>query len=248
MDDAAAPIIRKIRECRSLSPLHALEFGILAGFTVMQMLRTRGFQEHMRHTAEATIEALKKKVGEKALPSWLQVDAEHARKEYLAAIPKFSEDFLPHLLDKELILFRTDSACPFIISDHPVALNNTMNRGEGIRGTLGLAVPGIEIYLPISSELTLAFMCPSIGEAHETIARQLKLIGGFVSEGSMYYLQARDMGRAYRLKPENVRFQNSLQVVNAERFLISSISNFTDAMAMIHERPERRRGPRMKVV
>lgn len=248
MDDVAAPIIQKIRDRRSLSAVDAAESVVLAGFAVLQMLRTRGYQEHWHHAQQATIEALRAKVGEAALPRWiLDFDRVRARRDYLAVIPGFARDFVPHLLDKNLLLFRADPTSPFIIGDNPVAMNNGMNKGDGIRGTLGLAVHGIEIYLPISSELTLAFLCPSIGESYEILARELKLIGGFINEDVFYFLQARDTGKALKLRREGVQFQNSLQTFFAERFLISSVSNFADAREIIRERPELQTGPRIRV-
>ncbi len=101
-------------------------------------------------------------------PGWRpDASPDRDRKEYLQSIPQFTRDFLPHLLDKDLLLYRTDPSRPFCISDHPVTLNNTFNTGDGLRGTLGLGVHGIEIYLPISDELTLAYMCSSIGEQYD---------------------------------------------------------------------------------
>jgi hypothetical protein len=64
--------------------------------------------------------------------------------------------------EESLVLFRSDGSSLFWTADSPVALQNTVNPGDGIRGTLGLAVPGIEVYLPISKDLVLAHMCPSI--------------------------------------------------------------------------------------
>jgi Protein of unknown function (DUF4238) len=248
MDNVAAPIIRKIRDRRSLSAVDASESVVLATFTVLQMIRTRGYQEHWHHLRQAAVEALRAKVGEAALPRWiLDFDRAEDRRDYLAAIPGFARDFVPHLLDKNLLLFRADPTFPFIIGDNPVAMHNGMNKGDGIRGTLGLAIHGIEIYLPISSELTLAFLCPSIGESYEILARELKLIGGFINEDVFNFLRARDTGKALKLRREGVQFQNSLQTVFAERFLISSVGNFADAGEIVRERPELRAGPRMRV-
>jgi hypothetical protein len=248
IDDIASPVIKEIRKRRSLSGIGTDARIKLAGFTIMQLLRTRGFQEHMRNTAEATVTALKARFGG-VPPGWPEdVDSEQAREEYLAAIPRFGHQFLPHLLDKDLLLYRTDSTHPFCISDHPVAMNNTVNRGDGIRGTLGLAVPGIEVYLPIGSDLTLAFISPTVGEMYEEISLQLKLRGGFVSEDAYYYLQSRDTGNALKLGYENVRFQNSLQVLNAERFVISSLDDFEDAARIIVKHPEAKHVQRLKVM
>ena len=247
-DGLASPIINEIRRRRSLSGITADARLTLAGFVVLQILRTRGFQEHMRHMEQTMVNAVTERFGQMPEGWRPDVQPEVAREEYLHSIPTFTRDFLPHLLDKDLLLFRTGTDHPFCISDHPVALNNTNNPGDGIRGTLGLAVRGIEIYLPISSEVTLAYICPSVGEQYEKFSSQLKLLGGFVNEDAYYYLQSRDTGNALRMGAENVRFQNSLQILHAERFLISSVNAFEDALDIVETHPEARFGHRVKVM
>jgi hypothetical protein len=120
-------------------------------------------------------------------------------------------------------MFETTPAHPFFIGDNPVTLqNNTQPKGP-LRGNLGLAVRGIEIYLPVSSTLTLAFFCRS----HEEIVRD--------GVERMRTIMVRDLGhsmgfgdllkwrRAFRTgvplssSPDNVLNHNSLQVHHAER-------------------------------
>lgn len=248
-DGITASIIKKIRERRSLFGISLDDRGILAGFVAMQMLRTRGYQEQMKHLAQIMankIAELRDRMSPemRARFSEEQTD-EQLREEYLQMIPKFTETMVPHLLDKNLLLFKTDRNKPFCISDNPVVLNNTLNPGDDIRGTLGLAVPGIEIYLPISSELTLAYMCPSVGQSYEEISDRLWRLGGFIKEEAYAFLQARDIGKPMLLNAENVRFQNSLQARQAERFVISSINDWTDAANMVENNPKSRFGPRV---
>jgi hypothetical protein len=108
-----------------------------------------------------------------------------------------------------------------------------------------LAVPGIEIFLPISAELTLAYLCPSIGRAYEVENIRLHRMGGLFTEAGFYYRQARNMGISMKLKPDNVRFQNSLQIRNAERFVIACRDDFADAADMVGRDPKTRFGPRV---
>lgn len=245
-DAIAAQILNGIRNRYSLSGLNRDDRGMLASIVVMQLLRTRGYQEQTKHL----VQTVKTKVREKGELSpaleaqFSELSEERLREEYLRLIPQFTGDFLPHLLDKDLLLFKTLRNVPFCISDNPVVLNNTLNPGDGIRGTLGLGVPGIEIYLPISSELTLAYMCPSIGKQNEEIRDQLWGLGGFISESAHGYLRARDTGKPMLLNPENVRFQNSLQARNAERFVISSVNEFADVADLVEKNPDARFAPR----
>lgn len=245
-DGQTSQIIDSIRDRNSLAGLGREGHKILAIFVVLQLLRTKGFQEGFRHLGQTVVDAIRER-GLKP-PAGLdeELSAERQREEYLRVIPGFLQDFLPHLLGKDLLLFRTDKCLPFCISDNPVALNNTVNDGDGLRGTLGLAVSGIEIYLPISAELTVAYLCPSIGKAYELDSLRLHRMGGFLNEDAFYYLQARDMGVALKLAPDNVRFQNSLQIRNAERFVIACRDDFTDAEDMVGRDSKARFGPRAK--
>ena len=243
-DATTASIIKSIRTRRSVAGITTFERGMLATFTAIQMLRTRGYQESRKHIAQTLLDKLYEKTGvvHPELKEYLEAD--RPRNEYLRAIPESTRKFLPHVLTKDLMLFGTDRNAPFSISDNPVALNNTVNPGDGVRGTLGLAVPGIEIYMPISSELTLGFLCPSIGEQYEVNRDLLWSFGGFIRESVYKYLQARDTGRPLILDKENVRFQNSLQARNAERFVISSVNDFADVAELIENDAGARFGPR----
>jgi hypothetical protein len=69
-------------------------------------------------------------------------------------------EFLPYLLEKTWSLQVVQASANLFSSDSPVTLHN--ERTFGPRGNIGLAVPGIEINLPISSELNLWMTCPSI--------------------------------------------------------------------------------------
>ena len=51
-DDMTFPIIDSIRQRRSVSRLSGQDRGLLAGFVVLQFLRTRGMQEKMRNLEE----------------------------------------------------------------------------------------------------------------------------------------------------------------------------------------------------
>ena len=69
---------------------------------------------------------------------------------------------IKHLLSKAWYLLETRPEHPFYVSDNPVVLEN--RNDFGVYGNIGLAVPGIQIYLPLSSTLMLAMYCPSIRE------------------------------------------------------------------------------------
>jgi hypothetical protein len=52
----------------------------------------------------------------------------------------------------------TDLEHPFLIGDHPVVLYNYFG------DKLGVGVPGVVVYFPLSPEFALGLHCPSIAE------------------------------------------------------------------------------------
>jgi hypothetical protein len=123
-----------------------------------------------------------------------------------------------------------------------------MNPGDGIRGTLGFGVPGVEIYLPISSDLTLGFWCPTIlavlAAEHGALQRSaLPSLGG-----TDELLNAVGGSGPMRLGAENVKYHNSLQAAGAERFVFSQHKNFDLLQEMLKANPALRAGPRIEIV
>ncbi len=123
--------------------------------------------------------------------------------------------------------------------------------------TLGLGVPGVVIYFPLSPEFALGLHCLSIAEhfrqEHEKLARLSD--EALVSNPGLYacfeqtvcILEGFRKGLPIRLQPENVENLNSLQVIYAERFVFSSDGNFALAEDMMRTNPELRKGPQLAV-
>jgi Protein of unknown function (DUF4238) len=139
-------------------------------------------------------------------------------------------EFAPHFANKVCLLLETRMSDPFFVSDNPIALHNQNDFGP--YGNLGLAVPGIEIYFPITPTLTLTFFEPSILERLDTLSRH----------GEELIRAAQTGGRAHCAN-ENVMFLNSLQVINASRFVMSVTKNFALATRMLEEKPHLRQPP-----
>jgi len=247
VEDSTAPIIQEIRDRKSVASLDDNKRIWLAGFTTMQWLRTKAFSERSQDMVRQVAECVSKMNGGE-LPGKIReqlglTSPEPEHEKVLRTILGLAPPVLEKLLEKSLVLYRSDGSFPFWISDNPVALNNTINRGDGIRGTLGVGVPGIEVYLPISSELTLAYMCPSIAmtcHAMDEVAARM----GFIHAFARPYLSALTNGWGMILSKDDIRLQNLLQVGHAERFVYSSQDNFSDAEKMLNDSPRMRTGPR----
>jgi hypothetical protein len=132
-----------------------------------------------------------------------------------------------------------------------VVLHNTVDHGA--YGNLGLAVRGIEIYLPISSRLVLMWMCPTI----ERDMRDAKATAAALSKRPELrervqvrvreideYLIAAEKGSAVQFLREHVERINWLQVRYSEERIFAEENEFSFARKILVEQPKLKKGPR----
>jgi hypothetical protein len=247
-EEATAPIIKEIRERKSLAGIDEYKRIWLSGFTALQYVRTRAFSERsqdmMRQITHVVTQMSAGKLS-KELRMQLGVDdpgSEHEKT--LSIILGIVRPAVDELRKKHMVLYRSNGSSQFWIGDSPVAMLNTVNPGDGIRGTLGLAVQGIEVYLPISKYLLLAHICPTIAVAYSGLEEDARRMG-FTHAHAGPYLRALEHGTAILMEKEHIRFQNSLQLGYAERFVYSSVDDFGYARDSLAGNPRRRMGPRV---
>jgi hypothetical protein len=172
------------------------------------------------------------------------LDEEQARMEQIMLLPKLAQDLAPHFVNKSWLLYSTPRQRAFYISDNPVTMHNTVNQDPD-RGTLGLAVPGIEIYFPLSGTICLGFLCPSLEQWIREGQARADSLGVPVSFHG--FIRALKGERALPLASENVTHHNSLQVINAERYVFSSDGDFALVREMLQSNPELKDGPRYRM-
>ena len=159
IESEAAIIIQNIIKSKSLSNLDSEKRETLSIFVLTQYFRTYG---HLK-LQESMIEKIADKIRD------MGFDPKDAKNLEYGNTTKLKNSFLLGILnaiensiyisEKNWHLFETDEENPFLISDHPVVLNNEYN--FGLYGNLGLGVKGVQVFLPISSTLLLAMFCPS---------------------------------------------------------------------------------------
>lgn len=158
---------------------------------------------------------------------------------------------IDHLLDKDWYLLETSPEHPFYVSDNPVVLKN--NNDFGPYGNIGLAVPGIQIYLPLSSTLMLAMYCPSIREKmvqDKQHLQQLLARGSHLIPRHMRPLDILEHVNRHTdyllmpLTPEHVTHYNSLQVEYAEQYVFCGENEFSLVERMLADDDRYRTGPR----
>jgi|SRR5579864_498793 len=247
IEDATAPIVQEIRTRKTLRGLTEDKRIWLSGFAALQLVRTKAYSERaqdmMRQITQVVTQASGGKLSKK-IRKQLGLDAPGSPHEKtMATILDTARTLVDELLKKMLILFRSDGSAPFWIGDSPVVLDNSINPGDRLRCNLGLGVPGIEVYLPISSDLVLAHMCPSIAEASAIMDQKARRMG-FIDERAQIYLQAVVNSSPIIVGKHDIENLNAAELSYSERWVFSPVNNFDHARKILEEKPRLRTGLR----
>jgi hypothetical protein len=263
--------IQKLIKEKNLTRIDDQDKANIAAFITFQSLRTNQFRAVMGNFGERIYDIVKQfpnsgdddiiKMGNEEVKIGTLKKNEDRLKEDSFKIIRDSEvikEIMTHLLVKKWILHETTNENPFYISDNPVVLHN--DKKFGPYGNIGFAVPGIQIYFPISNTLTLGLVCPLLYEECregldkaknlkqclaslrvmgrnpdlKMIEEQLQNLNN-LEKAPSNYLNGFDSGHPVRCKSENVLFFNSRQVMSAERFVACSNNDFELVKKMIKD-------------
>jgi hypothetical protein len=234
LESRAKKILKAILERDSLANLAEDDRATLCGFLAVQLTRTRHFRLQVSGLPDLLMQHFRKH-GDKLAPELEQSmrppDENQTAIEAVKIICEAPAQFGPVFMNKTWMLFAGLRNHPFIIGDNPLALQNQIDQWP--RGNLGLAVEGIEVYLPLTPSRTLGFVCPTILQRLSAAAQR-------------DVLQAFEEGNPVELSQPNVVNLNSLQVRSAERYLFSSTGDFSLAHEMLRGQPHLRHGPRFE--
>lgn len=243
VESTAKPAIKKILDEDSLVPLSGEDRAALSIFFAVQFIRTKWFRQQFRELPKMLEEHVRRVHGDDADLSSI---ADHIRVpddnelafQTAGFIMKHSRDFALQFANKAWMLIATDVKHPFMIGDHPIGLQNHIDMG--LYGNLGLGVTGIEIYFPLSPRRALAMWCPSLHDAFRTAVQ----VRG--DAGARAVLYALENGSPLEYTPGHVMNFNSLQIAHAERFVFSSVDEFSLAKRMLADNPGFRMGMRSR--
>ena len=234
IEDTSAKIINKIIAKRSLKEITFEELGKLCYFTALQFQRTK----NMRKRVEGWDKLIQDKIIEMGgdinnVKGYKPFDDETLQefniKSMIQNIPKYST----MIALKRPILYQTRPGETFFISDDPVALFNTNDFGP--YGNLGLLVPGVEIYLPLSHDLVVCFICPTIAEP---IIKASEQMNWYLMNSPGELKNLKDPGHILNMAngfingapvsilKESLKHVNSIQAHNSHRYVFSQDGNF----------------------
>lgn len=199
------------------------------------------------------------------IEGWAPPTEDNIKARHLEGMRKSLAEFSAIIFHKDMMLVKAAPGRSYYIGDNPVALHNDQKFGP--YGNLGLSVPGIQLYLPLSADLVLCAFCPSIfGRAREAYdqgmqAARTEAFGAFSAgrisaEWMRKTLEAAERaaapqtemlrhfeeGTAYPATDDLMDFNNSLEVKYASRFIVCRSSDFALAKRFVKEFPNAQGG------
>lgn len=252
IETAADSILKAIISSRSIAELSASDRVVLSGFVAVQMMRGRRVRESIKSVNDIMVEKFRERgIDPTKIDNFGEMTEEDARLLSMNLVSKATTDFAPYIYSKTWLLFQTSPPDTFWISDNPVTLHNE-NR-DPLRGTLGLAVKGIQINLPIASDLSLAFYCPTTIDQFRKDYLRFKAMSlldprraARASRDPLFneaLMRGIDDGKAVTIPDVSVVHLNSLQVYFSARFVCSISDHFNLVRRMIADDPAHRKGP-----
>lgn len=236
LEDKCAPIIEKIISEQSIAGLSESEISLICLFTAVQMTRTNKTREFLSELNQKIAKWVVDAGGDpnKDVENFRLLTESEVKSSAINILNTFPGELGNNLLDKEIGLLKAPKSEIFYLSDSPVTMHNHFPRPN--RGNLGVNLKGIEIHLPISPRLSLTFMCAEmLSEIREKLMGTAYPVDMSEAES---LVQKVDNKTTSMLRPENVEFQNSLQVSQSSRFIYSRASGFELAKDMLRTNPE----------
>lgn len=261
LEDKASIIVKQIIEEKSIKSLSEEQRLDLSLFLAIQLVRTRHAREYFKDMTLKIVDTIQTRFGdnhgmfdESEIEDFL---SEGALKRYTAeSIYEAGEVFMPHFFNKQWAIYEAPKGESFYIGDNPIALYSHLPSRFGTRDT-GVAVKGIEIFIPISNKLTIALICPEMlddtAENIKSLKNRSTIFGNQGQEDLNKALEAEKLlkkvysGETLLVESQNVRHLNSLQVEYSNRYVFSSTKNFDLALKMVKEDERFRSGPRGKI-
>lgn len=244
LEDKCSEIIDKIISEESVRRLDDEEKSWIATFVMAQYHRTKGYRSDIKAIDLEFQRQLKSRgIDPYAVANYQPFDDDEDIKKF--SIFEFTQikEFIPVLLNK--IWFTVKSNNEFWISDNPVVLHNELVH-DGLYGNIGFAVPGIEIYLPLSPSIILGFLDP---KAFYYFENEYQKNYSTLKRNCLFSLQnyVNSIRRKIPIEStsENIEYYNSLQLMYSENKVFSNNFNFDFADRIMTEQKGKYKRPQM---
>jgi Protein of unknown function (DUF4238) len=246
------------------------EKGALALLMAFQFIRTRAARDWWKQMDDILREKIESMGGSiEDMEGYEPPTENNLSKNHILQMREAVSEFAPIIAQKNFALMLAPKRRRFYLGDNPVVLHNENDFRP--YGNIGLAVKGIQIFLPLTSEIVLCAFCPSIvhglrDEMAAKVDERNKLIAAKVLSGEILVSQVKliresffekyqDFFRAISTydecgiimaRDEHVDFINSLQSMYAKRFVLCAKGDLRLAREHNAEFPQFREGHVMR--
>lgn len=262
VEDMLLPAYRSVIENRSFdgTPEQKAHIAILVAF---QFLRTRSQRDQFVDMERQLAEHLEQHGGSiEDIEGYEPLTDDALREQHIRFMRDAAGDFAQIIGAKDFLLLEAPKGRHFYLSDNPVTIHNRQP-SDGFFGNMGLACEGIEIYMPLTSDLQLCVWCPSLlGNMRERNAESKRQLATALLSPAMVGVtdptslteqlhQLREFratiedtlnrvaeGVPLSASNENMDFQNALQVGQAREHLICQKADFDLAKRFMTEYPD----------
>jgi len=157
LETKVSPILERINTKRALSGITKEDRFTLSAFLAVQFVRTQAARDYIQ-TLNRTVlsELIAKGIGPDQFEGMRELSDDEIKEMFLQTLSDAPANFAPHFFSKHWYLTSSRTNDPFYLGDHPVVLENPFNKSS--YGAMGLASPGICIYLPLSPTLCLGLL------------------------------------------------------------------------------------------
>jgi hypothetical protein len=217
VDGILASLVKKIVQNRSISNLNEREFDELILIICIQYVRVKIWRTTGEHMIESANEFLAEATkGMDANPQFVDVPGAEEQKIITLKSVLNIEEYHKVIAKKDIYLLDFSTVDKSLyISDNPVVVTNTLPFGD-----VGLDEVGVELYFPLSKDLAISAICPSLRKKMEQAKERLNS----KSKELFEILQNRGTLSA---NEDNLEYLNHLQVAQSSRFVYCDNSNFS---------------------
>jgi len=269
LEAQVSPILARLVESQKLAELTKEDRFTIAAFCATQFLRTQSFRDRIKDLNEGVAEALRTRgIAPTDVSNFKMLSDDEIKAFSMEMLADAPRKYGPHFLAKHWHLVGTTADDPFHLGDHPVVLDNDVYGPA--RGALGLGSPGVTIYLPLGSTLCLAMTDPALVEKLFDGARRVRTgyaemqsrtpTRGSREEWAAFLQDMKDNhdrvneqirpieeGTPSAYHPQIVMRVNSLQMLYAGRWIVSSKADYSLPLKMIEDDPTLRERRKLQV-
>lgn len=263
-----SPILARLVRDQKLAALTKEDRFTIASFCAVQLLRTQGFRDRIKDLNEGVAEALRKRgIDPSEVSNFKMLSDEEIKAFSMDMLAEAPRKYGPLFLSKYWHLIGSTPDDPFHVGDHPVVVDNDVRSGPG---SLGLASPGVTIYLSLSPTLCLAMTDPVLIEELFEGARKVRAgyegfenriaADGFPAGAAVFLnemkenrdrvnqqVEPMEAGTPSAYHPQVVTRVNSLQMLYAGRWIVSSKPDFSLPVKMLADDPGLRARRKLEV-